>query len=698
MNKQNMCPAFDILNFPLDRLKGVGHKRAKAFSICGVNKLFDLLYFFPKRYVTRASFVDIVDVKSGDDVTILAKVKKIRLVRGRKVFLDCTVYDNTGELKLLFFNPKIWIINELKGNNSFIFWGKVSEYKGKPMLVNPNFEPIINLRDSSGIFPIYPYSRKFKQVGLSSRAINKIVRSAFELSFSALVDPIPVSIRERERIPELKEALRMIHFPLALKEVEKARNRFAFEELFLTQLLFAKRKAETEKELSHCVCNRYELYDKYLEKLSFALTPAQRRVFDEIRLELSSGKRVRRLIQGDVGCGKTVVAMLLALLVVAEGFQVAFMAPTELLAFQHFVRQKEILDKIGVRVSLLTGGLKNKEKKEIFRGLENGLIDIVFGTHSLLSDEVKFKSLGLCIIDEQQRFGVAQRLELLSKAHAAHAILLSATPIPRTLFLALYGDLDLSTIDDHPPKKARVRTFIRPQSKRDAIYNFVRERCNKGEKGYIVFPTIGIENDTTRISLKEGVAFIKKYFKEESFKVIHGRLSSKEKEKIFNEFVYGNLSVLVGTSIVEVGLDVKEATFIVIEGPEYFGLSQLHQLRGRIGRGEKEGYCILILSKPYDSETLSRLARFSETENGFQLAELDLELRGWGDPWGVEQHGFFSFRVADPIKDRGILEKARLYAQDIMSGDIIPQKNEVEIIEGFIDSFANKTKFESLFI
>ncbi len=690
----------NLLNLPLKQVKGIGEKRSIVLSKFGLHTVMDLIYFFPRKYIERASLIDIADVKAGRDVAFLARVKKVRIVRHRKKFLECYAFDQTGEIRIVFFNPRFWMLKKLKKQGHFIFWGKAKEFNMEPVLVNPNLEPFKPYADAKGIYPVYPHAQKLARFGLSSKTINRLVERALELVLPSITELLPIQVRKELRLPDVYEAIKMIHFPLSKSDITRSRTRFAFEELFLTQLLFVKRKNENEKKIAYFVCRNDNLCKSYLAALDFELTVSQKEVFEKIRDELYNGKRIRRLIQGDVGCGKTVVAILASLLVVEAGYQVAFMAPTELLAMQHYEKQREILDSLGVSSALITGGIKSAEIKKLIGEIESKRINIVFGTHSLLSGEVSFGSLGLCVIDEQQRFGVMQRLALLNKAMDAHAIFLSATPIPRTLFLALYGDLDLSTIPELPPRKARVRTFLRTPSRRDAIYKFARERFDQGEKGYIVFPAIGSDDngDKDRISIKEGIKFVRKYFPEDMVGIIHGRLSGKEKRRIFDDFMRGNIKLLVGTSIVEVGLDVKDATVLIIEGPEHFGLSQLHQIRGRIGRGEHEGYCILIASKPDDALAFYRLERFASTTNGFELAELDLQLRGWGNPWGVEQHGFLSFRVADPLKDKELLEKASLYAENIANGNILLNESEMNMIKDYLDTISENVKLDDVLV
>ena len=694
-----MGEKFDILSCSPAILRGVGKKRANLFEQIGIKNLSDLLYFFPRKYLTRANISSIRDARVGKNITLLAKIKKVVSRKTRKRFVEVSIFDPTGEMRVVFFNLPVWALRNLKPGPDYIFWGTVTEFQKRPQLVNPEFEQISDTFVERKIIPIYPYRGRLSKAKLSQKGFNKIIGEAIELAGQTLWDPIPEKIRQELRLPPIAEALRMTHFPLSLADVELARKRFAFEELFLTQLLFLKRRLENQSIKKTRIAFKGELIKSYLENLPFSLTSAQERVFNEIKEDIFSGKRMARLVEGDVGCGKTTVAMLAALMVIEGSGQVAFMAPTEILAIQHFERNKPALEKLGIKTALIKGTMSAKEKRKTLEETESGEIQLLFGTHALISEAVRFKSLELCIIDEQHRFGVGERLKLMEKSEFAHILLLSATPIPRTLFLGLYGDLDLSTIEELPPRKARVRTFIRTPAHREAIYKFALERFKAGEKGYFVFPSIGEsedDNGSRRISLTDGLKMISSYFPRDSIRIIHGKLKANEKEKAFKDFSEGRVSALVATSIVELGLDISSATILVVEGPEFFGLSQLHQLRGRIGRGKQDGYCILIASKPEDPESMDRLARFARTENGFELASLDLEIRGWGNPWGAEQHGFLSFRVAHPLKDKTLLELARKYAEDVEYGKIIIKELEMENLNKYLISILEKQPLQKL--
>ncbi len=661
-------------------LPGVGEKRAAAFRKLGIFSQEDLLCHYPRTYEDRTVLKKIIELKHEETVCIKAVVSSsvsTNMIRKNLLITSVRVSDGTGFLELIWFNNR-FIENRLKKGETYIFFGKV-RLSPKKQMQNPIIENPDNQKLTGKIMPIYPLTE-----GLTENIISSCVANALTHSGGQLPESLPKSLRMAYGLSERNFAIRNIHFPSGRKEYDEARRRLAFEELFLFQTALFSLKKRQQKSHSPVFSAPAE---PFLASLPFKPTKAQSRVVDEIARDTKAGRSMNRLVCGDVGSGKTAVAAAAIYMAAKSGFQSAFMAPTEILAIQHTESLKKLFAPHGIRVELLSGSLSAKERKAVLARLFSGETQVVVGTHALISKDVSFQNLGLAITDEQHRFGVDQRGLLTEKGENPHVLVMSATPIPRTLALIIYGDLDVSIIDELPPGRQTIDTFAVTESYRQRIYTFLQKELAKGRQAYIVCPLV---ENSEQTELQSVTVYAKK-LKENGFPsvgILHGKMKSAEKEKVMSAFKNGELAILVATSVIEVGVDVPNATIILIENAERFGLSQLHQLRGRVGRGQEKSYCILMAQSGGET-AVARLSIMKQEQNGFRIAEEDLKQRGPGEFFGTRQHGLPAFRIADLYTDMTLLGETTMAARDYLAGKILATDEEKEMISQKIDSLFN---------
>lgn len=685
-------------------LPGVGPKRAELFKKeLGVETVGDLLKSYPFRYIDKSSIVKIADARPDMAyLQVKAKVKRVDLIGSAKAGdptpLDANnlkfntikrmsvwVSDSSGEMEMVFFKGIKWMYERLKPGSEFVFFGKPTAFGGKINMVHPEVDSASANSPSSGtdstiaagaMTGVYPSTERMKNAGVTGKVMSKVMEAALNRGLSNMEETLPEYIMKQCGLVPLHFAIRNIHFPKDLVSLEKSKYRLKFEELFYLQLSLLKQKyIRSREDLGIRMSKVGDAFNKCYESLPFPLTGAQKRVITEIRNDMKSGHQMNRLLQGDVGSGKTMVAVLTALIAIGNGFQACIMAPTEVLAQQHFKNIQKFLAPTGVKSAILTGSSKTSERREVHAGLQDGSIGIIVGTHALIEDNVIFQNLGLAIIDEQHRFGVEQRSKLWRKSSCGappHVLVMTATPIPRTLAMTLYGDLDVSVIDELPPGRKPVQTIHATDSKRPALYKFMKDQIALGRQIFIVYPLI---NETEKLdyqSLEAGAEEIMQKFPFPDYKtaVVHGKQLNDVKKFNMDAFAAGRANILVATSVIEVGVDVPNASVMVIESAERFGLSQLHQLRGRVGRGSEKSYCVLMTGHKLSKESRHRIELMCATENGFELAEEDMKMRGPGDLEGTQQSGLpISLNIASLAKDGLILNAARDCADAVLRED-----------------------------
>ena len=686
------------LNMEIQFLPGVGPKRAALLQKeLNISTLEDLLRLYPFRYIDKSSFTRICDARPDMAyIQIRAKVLRVDLYgAGQQTMaqsgegvkfntvkrMSVWVTDGYGEMEMVFFKGIKWMHEKLKPGLEFIFFGKPTVFGTKINIVHPEVDTLTAEKlqmagAGARMTGVYPSTEKLKNAGITGKVMNKMVDAALNKALGDFEESLPEYVLRQCGLVPLHFAIRNIHFPQDAAALEKAKYRLKFEELFYLQLSLLKQKYIRSRADNGIMMPKVgEAFNKCYESLPFPLTGAQKRVITEIRNDLKSGHQMNRLLQGDVGSGKTMVALLSALIAIGNGYQACIMAPTEVLAQQHFKNIQKLLAPTGVRAALLTGSSKTAERREVHQGIEDGSICILVGTHALLEDNVVFRNLGLAIIDEQHRFGVEQRSRLWNKSSVGvppHVLVMTATPIPRTLAMTLYGDLDVSVIDELPPGRKPVQTIHATEGKRPALYNFMREQIALGRQVFVVYPLI---NETEKLdyqSLEAGAEDIMNKFPFPDYKtaVVHGKQQNDVKQFNMDAFVAGRANILVATSVIEVGVDVPNASVMVIESAERFGLSQLHQLRGRVGRGSEKSYCVLMTGHKMSKESKRRIELMCATENGFELADEDMKMRGPGDLEGTQQSGLpISLNIASLAKDGLILNAARDCADSILKAD-----------------------------
>lgn len=667
-----------ILHTPLHYLAGMGEQRAALLAEeFGMRTVEDLLYHYPFRYVDRSEVKPIGQLNNTTDyVQLRGTLGPVREEgAGRTKRLRSSITDDTGSLDLIWFKGISYILPHLVSGAPYMAFGKTSSYKGRLNMAHPELERIAPDKPVAAyIQPVYSATEKLTKRGLSSKGIEKVIAQVLGPACAQIEETLPDYLLERLKLVSRAEAMRAIHQPRSQEEIKQARRRLKFEELFYIQLeLLLKKDVRNAQIRGFVFENVAEAFRSFYENhLPFELTGAQKRVLKEIRRDLRSGIQMNRLLQGDVGSGKTVVAALSALIAIDNGFQVAIMAPTEILASQHFETFSGLFADMPIEVDLLTGSTKTARRREIDEGCQSGRLHILIGTHALLEKRVVFQNLGLAIIDEQHRFGVAQRARLWQKnTRPPHILVMTATPIPRTLAMTLYGDLDVSVIDELPPGRKPVQTSHVYDNARIQIFGFMEDQIRRGRQIYVVYPLIEESSKLDLKDLMDGYESISRRFPKPDYQIsiVHGRMKPADKDWEMNRFAKGETQIMVATTVIEVGVNVPNASVMVIESAQRFGLSQLHQLRGRVGRGSDQSYCVLVTDHKLSQDGRLRMKTMTETNDGFRIAEVDLQLRGPGDLMGTQQSGILDMKIADLASDTAILQYARNTVMDILEED-----------------------------
>ncbi|MFC4220138.1 ATP-dependent DNA helicase RecG [Flagellimonas marina] len=676
----------NFLQTPIPYLKGVGPNRADILKAeLGIETYRDLLHLFPNRYLDKTQYYKIAQLQpSGADVQVVGKIIHLKTVeqkRGKR--LVATFVDETGQMELVWFRGYKWIRENLKINEPYVVFGRVSKYGSTFSMPHPEMELLSEHQKGVKVAmqPIYPSTEKLSAKGITNRVVGKMMQQLFLESKGRFLESLPKTILEELRLISKSEALFNIHFPKNQELLAKAQFRLKFEELFFVQLQLISKKLVRKQKIKGLPFETVgENFTSFFENhLPFELTDAQKRVIKEIRGDLGSNAQMNRLLQGDVGSGKTIVALMCMLLAMDNGFQSCLMAPTEILATQHYNGLKELLGKMDVKIALLTGSTKKSERTLLHNQLENGNLNILVSTHAVLEDKVQFKNLGLAIVDEQHRFGVAQRSKLWHKNNTPpHILVMTATPIPRTLAMSLYGDLDVSVIDELPPGRKPVKTVHRYDANRLKVFRFIKDEIKKGRQIYIVYPLIQESEALDYKDLMDGYESIAREFPmpEYQISIVHGKMKPADKDYEMGRFVKGETQIMVATTVIEVGVNVPNASVMIIESAERFGLSQLHQLRGRVGRGAEQSFCILMTGHKLSEDAKTRLQTMVQTNDGFEIAEVDLKLRGPGDLMGTQQSGLLTLKIADIVKDNQILKTARYHAIQLLKDDPKLEKEE----------------------
>ncbi len=669
----------DLLSKSLVYVKGIGPKRAEVISEdLGIKTLGDLISQYPFRYVDKSTLTPIGSITSSDTVQVKGVLISKKVIKGQKSSrLTAVLKDSTGRVELVWFKGIKWVEKSLDLNKEYIVYGKPNPYGGTYNIAHPEIEESDGSKEVRSYYePVYSSSERVGKFGFDNKLRRKIIKQALALiSEQNLPESLPPYLIDKLKLATKIQAVRWIHFPTSKEHLEKASQRLKFEEIFYFQLkmIFSKniRKLKYKGHSFESIGKHFNKY--FTEKLPFELTGAQKRVIKEIRADLGSNQQMNRLLQGDVGSGKTMVGLLSMLIAIDNGYQAMMMAPTEILAQQHYASISESLKSLGINVAFLSGSVRGKVRNEILRLLASGHLHILIGTHAIFEDHVVFNNLGLAIIDEQHRFGVMQRARLWKKGKEKppHILVMTATPIPRTLSMTLYADLDVSVIDELPPGRKEIKTVHKFDKHKPQIIEFLHSQIKEGRQIYIVYPLIEESAKLDLANLQEGYERLLQYFPPPEYKisVVHGRMKPKDKESEMQRFVKGVTQIMVATTVIEVGVNVPNATVMMIENTERFGLSQLHQLRGRVGRGGEQSFCILMSSHKLSKEAKFRIKTMCETNNGFKIAEADLELRGPGDMEGTRQSGGMDFNLFSLIEDQSILYSARQIAATILNKD-----------------------------
>lgn len=682
-------------------LKGVGPERARLLKEeLQLRTYQDLLHFFPNRYIDRSRFYPINELPQNNaEIQIKGRITAISFVqqkRGKRMV--ATFKDHTGQMELVWFRGHQWIRDQLKINEDYVIFGRLNWFKGKASMPHPELELEQNFQKNLKIsfYPIYPSTEKLINKGISQKVIQKMVVQLLQTQSQAFSETLPKALLNQYKLISKNQALRQIHFPDDQHQLTRAQMRLKFEEFFYMQMQLVlknvQRKQKIKGHLFEKVGSNFNNF--FTDHLPFELTEAQKRVIKEIRLDMGTGRQMNRLLQGDVGSGKTIVALLLMLIAIDNNYQACLVAPTEILAQQHYQSLSAQLKKINLTVALLTGSTPKKERESIHQGLQNGELNILIGTHAVFEDTVQFKQLGLAIIDEQHRFGVAQRAKLWQKNEMPpHVLVMTATPIPRTLAMSVYGDLDLSVIDELPPGRKIVKTLHRTDANRLKVFAFLREQIALGRQVYIVYPLIQESSKLDYKDLMDGYESLSRSFPTPDYQIsiLHGQMKSEDKAYEMERFVQGKTQIMVATTVIEVGVNVSNASVMIIESAERFGLSQLHQLRGRVGRGADQSYCILMTGSKLSREAQMRMETMTKSNDGFKIAEVDLKLRGPGNIMGTQQSGILQFKIADLIQDQALLKAARDQALRILKEDASLKDADHQCIKRTLSAL----KFES---
>jgi len=689
------------LNNPIYYIKGISNVRASLISAeLGITKIKDLLHFFPYRYIDRTKFYKINGlIDNNSDIQIIGKITSLKTVKQKKGSrLIGKFQDETGTMDLVWFKGHKWLKDSIKINTPYVIYGKLNHFKGSFSIVHPEMDLLEDYKKKlqTKLQPVYSSTDRLVNSGLSNKIFRGYIQSILLQIYEQIQESLSTEIISNHGLIGKKEALLNIHFPTSPEMLERAQYRLKFEELFFIQLQLVRKKIIRKNKIKGYVFAKVgttfnEFYTKYLP---FTLTNAQKAVLKEIRNDVASNAHMNRLLQGDVGSGKTIVALLAMLLAIDNGFQASIIAPTEILATQHFKAIDELLQNVNVSVALLTGSSSIKKRREIHESLESGKLNILIGTHALLEDKVKFQNLGIAIIDEQHRFGVAQRSKMwLKNKLPPHILVMTATPIPRTLAMSVYGDLDISVIDELPPGRKEVKTVHRNDSNRLAVFKFMKQEIQKGRQVYVVYPLIQESQAMDYKDLMDGYESISREFPVPKYQIsiVHGKMKAIDKEYEMQRFVKGQTQIMVATTVIEVGVNVPNASIMVIESSERFGLSQLHQLRGRVGRGADQSYCILLSSFKLSTEAKTRLKTMVETSDGFKIAEVDLKLRGPGNMMGTQQSGVLNLKIADVVKDTPILYVVRNLALEILQDDPTLSKVKNNVIKNTYSEISKTT-------
>ena len=690
---------------PLDSsvqyLKGIGEKRADSLNQIGIHTIRDLLYYFPRRYLDRSNITHIKNLRSNTEATVVGQIESCGIAQGRKARFIANIFDGTGFLSCVWFNRLTYWDKIFKVGETIAFSGKVGFYGGLQM-VHPDFDKLSDdePEDKSDqflhtgiIIPLYPSTEELVRVGFDSRGFRRVMRTALKKYGQYIEETLWEPVIQKRDLISLRDAVQNVHFPENNRLLEKTIRRLKYEELFYLELMLAYRKRNMgvrQKGIEFKVVG--EKTRSLVEKLTFELTEAQKRVMHQIRADMKREQPMYRLLQGDVGSGKTIVALITMLIAVENGYQAALMAPTEILAEQHYLNIHRLLEDLNVKVELVVGAQRKSVRDKLTERIRFGDVDIIIGTHALIQENIEFQKLGLVVIDEQHRFGVMQRQTLREKGLNPDVLVMTATPIPRTLSLTLYGDLDISIIDELPAGRLPVKTAWRYSNKRKDIYQFVRDQVARSQQAYIVFPLV---EESEKIDLKaatENYELLSNgIFSEFNVALLHGRMKNEEKEAVMDSFKKGETQILVSTTVIEVGVDVPQATIMVVEHAERFGLTQLHQLRGRVGRDRQQAYCILIAEPPLSEESLRRLQTMVKTNDGFKISEVDLEIRGPGEFFGTKQHGLPELKLANVLTDQALLHQAREDAFQLVADDPQLLSEEVKQLRShFIKNYQQK--------
>ncbi len=667
----------EILSIPIEKVKGVGAKRAAVLREVEILTLGDLLYYLPRRYLDRTQILPMARAPIGQEVTLIGQVRQTRFMPGPRPRFVLVVADETDDITCTFFQGGRYLQRNFTVGDELAISGKIDLFQGRRQMVHPEYEFIHGaerLRHTGRVVPLYTTSADMKERGLRSRGFRRLISEALDAFAERIKDDLPAALRQRLGLAELGASLRQVHFPASLAEAECARQRLAFGELFAFQLRLARRrKKNCEQADGIAFAPSEKLVPALWDSLPFAPTHAQRRVIAEIAAQMQRPQVVNRLVQGDVGSGKTLVGLCAMLTAVENGYQAAMMAPTEILAEQHFFNIQALVEPLGLTVVFLKGGQRKALRQELLTAIGSGAAHIVVGTHALIQEQVQFACLGLVVIDEQHRFGVVQRGALYKKGAKPDLLVMTATPIPRTLALTLFGELDVSIIDELPPGRKPIRTALRGADRREAIFEFAGDQVRQGRQVYVVYPLI---EESEKADYKSAVEAYDELrhgpLAEFAVALLHGRMAAEEKAAVMEDFKQNRVQVLVCTTVVEVGVDVPNATVMIIEHAERFGLAQLHQLRGRVGRGGEQSFCILISYAHAGAELADsheRLQTMERTQDGFEIAEKDLHLRGPGEFFGVRQAGVPTFKAADLVTDGDLLQSAREEAMRLVASE-----------------------------
>jgi len=695
----------DILNTSIEFLKGIGPNRAKLIkSELKISTFKDLLFQFPFRYIDKTSYHKISDINSTNaEIQIIGKISDLKEVgSGNKKRLVAKFVDNTGCIELVWFKTTKWLIDSIKLNTNYIAYGKLNSFKGNYSIAHPELELYdeAKLKKRTKLNAVYPSSELLNKRGITNKVIIGLIQELLISVNKEIKENLPKYLMEKFKLLGRRESLIIIHKPRNLIELKRAVYRLKFEEIFYLQLRLIKKNINRKEKIKgynfKVIGNKFETFFK--DYLPFELTNAQKRVLKEIRKDLGSGAQMNRLLQGDVGSGKTIVAFMSALIAIGNGYQACIMTPTEILSHQHYKKFIEVCKSLNINVKTLTGSSKAKYKKDVKESLANGIIDLLIGTHALIYDGVNFKNLGIAIIDEQHKFGVAQRSKLWHKNDLPpHVLIMTATPIPRTLAMSAYGDLDMSIINELPPGRKEINTIHQSSRERLKLIDFLKTQIDNGRQAYIVYPLIKESEKLDFKDLLDGYESFSRDFPMPKYQIsiVHGKMKNEEKEYEMQRFIENKTQILVSTTVIEVGVDIPNATVMVIESAERFGLSQLHQLRGRVGRGSHQSYCFLITGYKKTKESKIRMETMVATNDGFVIAEKDLELRGPGNIMGTQQSGEMPLRITNLVSDSQLIQKIRSLVQKILDKDPkLLNENNKEILNYLKKTIGKKNIWE----